>query len=187
MSARTPKVNGFFRMIPILLIFPVLISAQNSWTTHSPLTAFKQLGFENGGGGDQGGSHHPKSPPYIPYSISDFSDPPPHHKNPLTPHTKNPPLKQTQKGSLADGFQQTRHPNDILSNMGVDLPPEEMLGKKIRPFFLFLFPFALSRAFCSHLSSLPSSYFQRCRRGFVEFCKRLSQMFTDLKCFIKLK
>ena len=115
-------------MLSIVILFVLrffsannsLVSAQSPWTTHSPLTAFKQLGFENG---YQGGSHHPKQPPYIPYSISDFSDPPP------APSAPDQAAKPQNKQSLADGFQQIRHPNDILSNMGVDLPPEEILGK----------------------------------------------------------
>lgn len=95
-----------------------LCSAINAhgWTTHSPLTAFKQLGFD-------AQSHQqslPQNPSFIPYSISDFSD-------------QKPEANKDQ-----DHFQQIHHPNDILSNMGVDLPPEEILGKqKISTFCLF--------------------------------------------------
>ena len=49
-------------------------------TTHSPLTAFKQLGFDTNGyraGNQHVSGGHPQSPSYIPYAISDFSDPPP--------------------------------------------------------------------------------------------------------------
>ena len=98
------------------------------WTTHSSLTAFKQLGFDNGGG--NGGYHHsrnPQSPSYIPYSISDFSE-----------AKKNTKGNSGKAAAAADNTEksllQLGHPNDILSNMGVDLPAEEILGKTLMIF-----------------------------------------------------
>ena len=110
-------------------------------TTHSPLTAFKQLGFDNNGY-RPGGQHavvggHPQSPSYIPYSISDFSDPPPSSGQKMKLHNQ-PRVKNSDLGSnSAEGFQQKSHPNDILSNMGVDLPSEEILGK-LHDYFLYI-------------------------------------------------
>merc|ERR1712194_297174 len=101
-------------------------------TTHSPLTAFKQLGFDTNGyraGNQHVSGGHPQSPSYIPYAISDFSDPPPsigQNKKLLQAKSK---VKNSDSGNSAEGFQQIHHPNDILSNMGVDLPSEEILGK----------------------------------------------------------
>ena len=90
----------------LLSIFSAKTVFSQQWTTHSPLTAFKQLGFE-----ESGSYGAPQSKPsYIPYSISDFND-------------------QSTTKLAASSFQQIRHPNDILSNMGVDLPSQEILGK----------------------------------------------------------
>lgn len=94
-----------------LLSLSAAVKAQpHQWTTHSPLTAFKQLGFDH-----QNQQSLPLNPSFIPYSISDFSDQQP-----------KPELAKEE----SKGFQQIHHPNDILSNMGVDLPPEEILGKQ---------------------------------------------------------
>ena len=96
----------------LLLIFTLLrfnsASAQQS-SQHSPLQAFKQLGFDSAGNG--------RRQQAIPYSISDFSE-----------------SSEASKSTLSTGTstfltQMQRHPNDILSNMGVDLPSEEILGK----------------------------------------------------------
>ena len=101
-------------------------------TTHSPLTAFKQLGFDNNGYRANAGQHvsggHPQVPSYIPYAISDFSDPPPSVGQKRKLQQKQSKVKNSDSGS-AEGFQQIHHPNDILSNMGVDLPSEEILGR----------------------------------------------------------
>ena len=110
-------------------------------TTHSPLTAFKQLGFDTNGyraGNQHVSGGHPQSPSYIPYAISDFSDPPPsigQNKKLLQAKSK---VKNSDSGNSAEGFQQIHHPNDILSNMGVDLPSEEILGKVHDLFYYFL-------------------------------------------------
>ena len=102
-------------------------------TTHSPLTAFKQLGFDTNGyraGNQHVSGGHPQSPSYIPYAISDFSDPPPPVGQNKKLQSKVKVKNTAAEGGNAEGFQQTiRHPNDILSNMGVDLPSEEILGK----------------------------------------------------------
>ena len=102
-------------VLSLVLSYSSVCAAE--WTTHSSLTAFKQLGFENGY------RRNPQSQAsYIPYSISDFSEA-------KTEAEKTP----AQSQSL---HQQIHHPNDILSNMGVDLPPEEILGKKCFTNFL---------------------------------------------------
>ena len=83
----------------------------NYWvTTHSPLTAFKQLGF------DEGNSH---ASSYIPYSISDYH----------AAESESTVSQRTNKQTSSSGLTQIRHPNDILSNMGVDIPSQEILGK----------------------------------------------------------
>ena len=108
--------------------------SQSQWglTTHSPLTAFKQLGFDNNGYRSSGqhvvSGGHPQSPPYIPYAISDFSDSPPIGQSKKL-QSKSQVKNSAAEAGNAEGFQQIRHPNDILSNMGVDLPSEEILGK----------------------------------------------------------
>jgi hypothetical protein len=91
-----------------------LVSAvEAEWTTHSPLTAFKQLGFDYNSGGQHNGQ---QSAPYIPYSISDFED------------GSNSRISTDSK-SRTERFQEIRHPNDIMTNMGVDLPTQQILGK----------------------------------------------------------
>ncbi len=106
-----------FLLLSTVVFFSAFVSAQH-WTSHSPLTAFKQLGF------DGGYSYpHQSQAAYIPYSISDFNSQ--HQSQSQQSQLVN---KQTPANS-ADGFQQIKHPNDILSNMGVDLPPEEILGR----------------------------------------------------------
>ena len=102
-------------------------SAQQYWTTHSPLTAFKQLGFENHYNGNQQSA-------YIPYSISDFAE------NSANAETRG------SAAAPSSGFQQIRHPNDILSNMGVDLPSEEILGRN-HYFVLYLVSIFPCRAY----------------------------------------
>ena len=97
--------------------------AQYWLTTHSPLTAFKQLGFDEG--------NHPQSSSYIPQIIK-ISD---YHKSDSAV-SQQQPSKQT---SSSTGLTQIRHPNDILSNMGVDLPSQEILGKNT---FFFSIVFA---------------------------------------------
>ena len=94
-------------MLRLKLIFLTLSyfsSAKAQQSQHSPLQAFKQLGFESANSRQQA----------IPYSISDFSE-----------STKSSGSSQQSSSFLS----QMRHPNDILSNMGVDLPSEEILGK----------------------------------------------------------
>ena len=105
-------------------------SAQWGLTTHSPLTAFKQLGFDNNGYRSSG-QHVVSGSQHIPYTISDFSDPPPPvGQNKKLQSAKAKIIKNSAaEAGNAEGFQQIRHPNDILSNMGVDLPSEEILGK----------------------------------------------------------
>ena len=100
-------------MIWLWLIFPLLSfqdSARAQQSQHSPLQAFKQLGFDSAGNG--------RRQQAIPYSISDFSESEANSKSPSS----------TSAGT-STFLTQMRHPNDILSNMGVDLPSEEILGK----------------------------------------------------------
>ena len=93
------------------------VAAQQYWmTTHSPLTAFKQLGFEEGNYPAQ------QSHSVIPYSISDYSS-----SNSDSASVSQQTLSNNKQSS--SGVTQIRHPNDILSNMGVDLPSKEILGK----------------------------------------------------------
>ncbi len=94
------------------------VSAVTHLTTRSPLTAFKQLGFNYGGNVGVG-----QQAPYIPYSISTFHDP-------ETGNGLEEKVNSNSKGR-SERFQQIRHPNDILSNMGVDLPSEELLGRNL--------------------------------------------------------
>ena len=95
----------------------VVANAQQYWmTTHSPLTAFKQLGFEEGNYPAQ------QSHSVIPYSISDYSS-----SNSDSASVSQQTLSNNKQSS--SGVSQIRHPNDILSNMGVDLPSKEILGK----------------------------------------------------------
>ena len=97
--------------------FSVVANAQQYWmTTHSPLTAFKQLGFEEGNYPAQ------QSHSVIPYSISDYSS-----SNSDSASVSQQTLSNNKQSS--SGVSQIRHPNDILSNMGVDLPSKEILGK----------------------------------------------------------
>ena len=99
------------KMLRKLLIFTLLslysVSAQQS-AQHSPLQAFKQLGFDSAGNG--------RRQQAIPYSISDFSE-------------SEASKSTSSAGTSTFLTQMQRHPNDILSNMGVDLPSEEILGK----------------------------------------------------------
>ena len=100
--------------------FSVVVAAQQYWmTTHSPLTAFKQLGFEEGNYPAQ------QSHSVIPYSISDYSS-----SNSDSASVSQQTLSNNkQSSSSSSGVTKIRHPNDILSNMGVDLPSKEILGK----------------------------------------------------------
>ena len=94
------------------------VAAQQYWmTTHSPLTAFKQLGFEEGNYPAQ------QSHSVIPYSISDYSS-----SNSDSASVSQQTLSNNKQSS-SSGVTKIRHPNDILSNMGVDLPSKEILGK----------------------------------------------------------
>ena len=96
--------------------FSVVVAAQQYWmTTHSPLTAFKQLGFEEGNYPAQ------QSHSVIPYSISDYSS-----SNSDSASVSQQTLSNNKQSS---GMTKIRHPNDILSNMGVELPSKEILGK----------------------------------------------------------
>ena len=94
------------------------VAAQQYWmTTHSPLTAFKQLGFEEGNYPAQ------QSHSVIPYSISDYSS----SSNSDSVSVSQQTLSNNNKQSSS--MTKVRHPNDILSNMGVELPSKEILGK----------------------------------------------------------
>ena len=97
------------------------VAAQQYWmTTHSPLTAFKQLGFEEGNYPAQ------QSHSVIPYSISDYSSSSNSDSVSVSQQTLS---NNKQSSSSSSGVTKIRHPNDILSNMGVDLPSKEILGK----------------------------------------------------------
>ena len=108
--AITVNKMPLLRLVLSILLSVSSFAAANYWvTTHSPLTAFKQLGFDEG---------NPHSPSYIPYSISDYHA-----------ESESTVSQRTNKQTSSSGLTQIRHPNDILSNMGVDIPSQEILGK----------------------------------------------------------
>ena len=85
----------------------------------SHLGAFKQLGFDftsdnnHASSANDGGR---KTPSFIPYSISSFSN-------------SNSRTGLDIEESRSEKFQQIKHPNDILTNMGLKLPSEQILGQ----------------------------------------------------------
>ena len=112
------------------LIFLTLVTlCQSSSTGPNPvntgsshLGAFKQLGFDFPH--DNHVNNEGRKTPFIPYSISSFSN-----NNNNNNHANMEIVNSWNEESKAEKFQQIKHPNDILTNMGVKLPSDTILGK----------------------------------------------------------
>ena len=96
----------------------------------SHLGAFKQLGFDFPN--ENHASSDTRKTPFIPYSISSFN-------NNNNDNGNDKIVNSWNEESKAEKFQQIRHPNDILTNMGVKLPSDQILGElktlTLAPFF----------------------------------------------------
>ena len=96
-------------------------------STH--LGAFKQLGFDLATDNSQAGSDGRKAA-FIPYSISSFNN-----NNNNNNNRNSAGIGIEIEEAKSEKFQQIKHPNDILTNMGVKLPSEQILGQsKIHSF-----------------------------------------------------
>jgi hypothetical protein len=95
---------------------PIPVNTRSS----SHLGAFKQLGFDFPT--DNHASSDGRKTPFIPYSISSYN-------NNNNENGNDKIVSSWNEESKAEKFQQIRHPNDILTNMGVKLPSDQILGE----------------------------------------------------------
>ena len=113
------SLTAFFLLTTLVTVCKSTNPVKTGSSSH--LGAFKQLGFDFPTDKHASSSDSRKTP-FIPYSISSYN-------NNNNDNGNDKIVNSWNEESKAEKFQQIRHPNDILTNMGVKLPSDQILGK----------------------------------------------------------